>query len=201
MSKKLSNKLTTKDIVVAAVLGVVCIAIRFVFMILGGIFPIAWFASHALDALFIGPVYMLIVAKTRRTGPIFIISLITGVVFVTASIYILISSILAGILAEICLRSGNFQKKTAIMLSYVIFSFGFIGDFYQLWANKAAFLEYSANFGMNADYLAALDRLVSTPTILLIIASIAIGSIVGGLFGFKLMKKHFIKAGIAADAR
>lgn len=37
------NKLSTKDIIVTAVLGVICIAIRFVFMILGGIFPIAWF--------------------------------------------------------------------------------------------------------------------------------------------------------------
>lgn len=201
MSSELRSKLTTKDIVMASVLGVVCVAIRFIFMILGGIFPVAWFASHALDALFIGPVYMLIVAKTRHTGPIFIISLITGVIFTMASIYILISGIIAGFLAEICLRCGRFQKESWILLSYVIFSFGFIGDFYQLWVNKAAFLEYSANFGMNADYLAALDQLVSTSTILLIIASIAIGAIIGGLFGFKLMKKHFIKAGIATGTK
>lgn len=197
MTTELRKKLSTKDIIVAAVLGVVCIAIRFIFMILGGIVPVAWFASHALDALLIGPVYMLIVAKTKRTGPVFIISLITGIVFLSASAYIIVSGIIAGILAEACLRAGRFQNKAWIMLSYIFFSFGFIGDFYQLWFNKTAFLEYSANFGMNADYLAVLDQMVSLPIILLIIASIAIGAVIGGLFGFKLMKKHFVKAGIA----
>lgn len=197
MSKELSNKLSTKDIIVAAVLGVVCIAIRFVFMVLGGVFPVAWFASHALDAIFIGPVFMLIVAKTKRTGPVFIICLITGIVFIASSVSIIITEVIAGILAELSLRAGKFQNKAWIMLSYVFFSFGFIGDFYQLWFNKDSFLEYSANFGMNVDYLAALDRMISTPTILLIIASIVVGAIIGGLFGFKLMKKHFVKAGIA----
>ncbi len=197
MNGELKNKLSTKDIIVAAVLGVVCIAIRFVFMVLGGILPIVWFASHAFDALLIGPVYMLIVAKTKRTGPILMISLLTGIVFVSASLYILISGAIAGIVAELCLRAGSFRNKFWILLSYIIFSFGFIGDFYQLWVNKSAFLEYSKNFGMNADYLAALDKMVSPVTILLIICSIAVGAVIGGLFGFKLMKKHFVRAGLA----
>lgn len=191
------NKLSTKDIIVTAVLGVICIAIRFVFMILGGIFPIAWFASHMLDAIFIGPIFMLIVAKTKRTGPVFVISLVSGLAMLSASVYVLISSIIAGILAELALRKGKFENKFWIVISYILFSFGMIGDFYQLWFNKAAFLAYSAEFGMNAEYLAALETMVSPVTIAIIIASVVVGAIVGGLFGFKLMKKHFIKAGMA----
>ncbi|WP_024347099.1 MptD family putative ECF transporter S component [Lacrimispora indolis] len=196
MSRESSSKLSMKDIIIASVLGVICIAIRFLFMILGGILPVAWFASHMFDAIFIGPVYMLIVAKTRRTGPVFVISLVTGVIFISAAISIIVSEIIAGILAELALRKGQFENKFWIMISYVIFSFGFIGDFYLLWFHKESFLKYSENF-MNAEYLDALSRLVSAPTMIFIIVSILIGSLAGGFLGFKLMRKHFVKAGVA----
>lgn len=196
MGKSASGKLSMRDIIVASVLGVICIAIRFLFMILGGILPIAWFGSHMLDAVFIGPVYLLIVAKTKRTGPIFVIGLVTGIVFISAAISIIVSEIIAGVLAELALRKGKFENKSWIMLSYIIFSFGFIGDFYLLWFHKESFLEYSEKF-MNADYLDALSRLVSTPMIIFILISIFIGAVIGGLLGFRLMKKHFIKAGVA----
>ncbi|MFV0353228.1 MAG: MptD family putative ECF transporter S component, partial [Oscillospiraceae bacterium] len=158
------NKLSTKDIIVTAVLGVICIAIRFVFMILGGIFPIAWFASHMLDAIFIGPIFMLIVAKTKRTGPVFVISLVSGLAMLSASVYVLISSIIAGILAELALRKGKFESKVWISISYILFSFGMIGDFYHLLFKKAAFLAYRAEFGMIAEYLAAVETMVSPVT-------------------------------------
>jgi len=196
MSRESSSKLSMKDIIIASVLGVICIAIRFLFMILGGILPVAWFASHMFDAIFIGPVYMLIVAKTRRTGPVFVISLVTGIIFISAAISIVVSEIIAGILAELALRKGKFENKFWIMISYVIFSFGFIGDFYLLWFHKESFLKYSENF-MNAEYLDALSRLVSVPTMIFIIASILIGSLAGGFLGFKLMRKHCVKAGVA----
>ncbi|WP_054741844.1 MptD family putative ECF transporter S component [Cellulosilyticum ruminicola] len=196
MSREVSTRLGMKDIIVASVLGVVCIAIRFLFMILGGIIPMAWFASHMLGALVMGPVFMLIVTKTKTTGPIFIISVITGIIFITSSVSIIISEIIGGILAEVMLRIGGFRKKFWIMMGYIFFSFGFIGDFYQLWFNKEAFLEYSAKF-MNQDYLNALSSVVSTQSAVLIILSIFVGAIIGGLFGFKLMRKHFVKVGIA----
>lgn len=196
MSREISGKSGMKEIIIASVLGVVCIAIRFLFMVLGGIVPAAWFASHMLDAILIGPVYMLIVAKTRKSGPVFIISLVTGIVFIASSVSIIITEIIAGLLAELALRKGKFENKGWIMVSYIFFSFGFIGDFFQLWFNKEAFLEYSKSF-MNADYLETLNRMVSAPALALIIASIFIGAIIGGLFGFKLMNKHFVKAGIA----
>lgn len=196
MSRGISGKLSMKDIIIASVLGVICIAIRFLFMILGGILPVAWFASHMFDAIFIGPVYMLIVAKTRRTGPVFVISVVTGIIFISAAISIIVSEIISGILAELALRKGRFENKFWIMVSYVLFSFGFIGDFYLLWFHKESFLKYSENF-MNAEYLGALSRLVSVPTMVFIIISILIGSLAGGFLGFKLMKKHFVKAGVA----
>ena len=63
------RKLTAKDAITAGALGAVCIAIRFVFMLVGGVSPYVWFATHFIDAILIGPVFMLMVAKVRKNGP------------------------------------------------------------------------------------------------------------------------------------
>ena len=63
------RKLTAKDAITAGALGAVCIAIRFLFMLVGGVSPYVWFATHFIDAILIGPVFMLMVAKVRKNGP------------------------------------------------------------------------------------------------------------------------------------
>ena len=40
------RKLTAKDAITAGALGAACIAIRFLFMLVGGISPYVWFATH-----------------------------------------------------------------------------------------------------------------------------------------------------------
>ena len=68
------RKLTAKDAITAGALGAVCIAIRFVFMLVGGVSPYVWFATHFMDAILIGPVFMLMVAKVRKNGPFLLTS-------------------------------------------------------------------------------------------------------------------------------
>ena len=64
------RKLTAKDAITAGALGAVCIAIRFLFMLVGGVSPYVWFATHFIDAILIGPVFMLMVAKVRKKRPL-----------------------------------------------------------------------------------------------------------------------------------
>ena len=45
------RKLTAKDAITAGALGAVCIAIRFVFMLVGGVSPYVWFATHLIDVV------------------------------------------------------------------------------------------------------------------------------------------------------
>ncbi|MDD4369379.1 MAG: MptD family putative ECF transporter S component [Oscillospiraceae bacterium] len=191
------QKLGMKDIIVASVLGVICIAIRMLFMLLGGLVPVMWFASHMLDAIFIGPIFMLVVAKTKRPGPVLIISLVTALVFLSASVYIPLTAVVFGLLAELALYQGRYTRPVWLLLAYICFSYSFLGDFLPLWIHKAAFLQ-SASQTMDAAYLAALSKLVSSQTLGLILISILIGALAGGLWGLKLMKKHFKKAGLAA---
>ena len=47
------RKLTAKDAITAGALGAVCITIRFLFMLVGGVSPYVWFATHFIDAILI----------------------------------------------------------------------------------------------------------------------------------------------------
>ena len=109
------RKLTAKDAITAGALGAVCIAIRFLFMLVGGVSPYVWFATHFIDAILIGPVFMLMVAKVRKNGPFLLTSLVTGVVLVAATWMFAITGLVGGLLCELCLP---FVKVGGKFVSY-----------------------------------------------------------------------------------
>ena len=190
------RKLTAKDAITAGALGAVCIAIRFVFMLVGGVSPYVWFATHFIDAILIGPVFMLMVAKVRKNGPFLLTSLVTGVVLVAATWMFPITGLVGGLLCELCLRAGQFRQKGWLVLGFFCFNLGFIGDFLPLWFTKESYLEYAAQM-MDAGYMATMEGLLTWPVFGIIVLSILVGSILGALLGMKLMRKHFVKAGLA----
>ena len=63
------RKLTAKDAITAGALGRCALPSAFFFMLVGGVSPYVWFATHFIDAILIGPVFMLMVAKVRKNGP------------------------------------------------------------------------------------------------------------------------------------
>lgn len=190
------RKLTAKDAITAGALGAVCIAIRFVFMLVGGVSPYVWFATHLIDAILIGPVFMLMVAKVRKNGPFLLTSLVTGVVLVAATWMFPITGLVGGLLCELCLRAGQFRQKSWLVLGFFCFNLGFIGDFLPLWFTKESYLEYAAQM-MDPGYMTTMEGLLTWPVFGVIVLSILVGSILGALLGMKLMRKHFVKAGLA----
>ena len=166
------------------------------FMLVGGVSPYVWFATHFIDAILIGPVFMLMVAKVRKNGPFLLTSLITGLVLVAATWMFPITGLVGGILCELCLRAGQFRKKGWLMLGFFCFNLGFIGDFLPLWFTKESYLEYAAQM-MDAGYMATMEGLLTWPVFGVIVLSILVGSVLGSLLGMKLMRKHFVKAGLA----
>ena len=63
------RKLTAKDAITAGALGAACIAIRFVFMLVGGVSPYVWFATHFIDAILIGRCSCFWWRRSERTAP------------------------------------------------------------------------------------------------------------------------------------
>lgn len=197
MSELQKKKMTAKDAIFTGALGAVCVIVRFVMMIVGGFSPYVWFSAHFIDAILLGPVFMLMVAKTRKNGPFVVTSLVTGLVMMAATWMLPVTGLIGGLLSELCLRRGKFQNKGWLLAGFFCFNLGFIGDYLPLWFTKDAYLSSAAVQSMDPGYLSTMESLLTWPVFAIIVISIIIGSVLGGLFGMKLMKKHFIKAGLA----
>ena len=124
------------------------------------------------------------------------LSLVCRLVLVAATWMFPITGLVGGILCELCLRAGQFRQKGWLMLGFFCFNLGFIGDFLPLWFTKESYLEYAAQM-MDAGYMATMEGLLTWPVFGVIVLSILAGSVLGSLLGMKLMRKHFVKAGLA----
>lgn len=189
------GRFTAKDAITTGAFGAIIIGIRFLFMLLGGISPYMWFASHAIDAFLIGPVFMLIVARTRKNGPYIIISMVIALVFLASTWMLLITLAIGGIICELILGGSKFKSRVAMIIAFIVFNLGFIGDFMPLYFTKSEFMAKSMQ-SFSPEYLDTLNKIISGPSLAIVIASVVGSSIVGGLLGLALNRKHFEKAGV-----
>ena len=169
-----NNKLTIPDLISIGVFT----AIYFVLV------TIATFASAlllpgvsnvflpAIAALISGSVYMLLAAKLQKFGGITIMGLVMGLFFFV---------------------SGHFVLSFA---ANILFSYGLTGPILPLWFMKDAYVVALQARGKDAAYIDALFAPINTGTFIVCLVSILVCAVIGGLFGQKMIKKHFAKAGI-----
>ena len=90
-----------------------------------------------------------------------------------------------------CLHAGKL-----LFVSYILFSFGLTGPILPLWFMKDAYVVALQARGKDAAYIDALFAPINTGTFIVCLVSILVCAVIGGLFGQKMIKKHFAKAGI-----
>ena len=82
------------------------------------------------------------------------------------------------------------------MLSYILFSYGLFGPVIPMWFMKDAYVANLVARGKDAVYIAELFANINMVTFVLAVVATFICALVGGWFGMKMIKKHFVKAGI-----
>ena len=195
-----SNKLTVPELISIGVFT----ALYFVLV------TIATFASAALlpgfsnvllpaiAALISGCVYMLMVAKVPHFGGITVMGTVMGLfLFVSGHFAVsLIIGIVCSVGADFIGKLGGYKNKKGILASYIVFSFGLTGPVLPLWLMKDAYIASLQAKGKDAAYIDGVFSHINSTTLIVCIAATLVCAIVGGLFGQKMMKKHFEKAGI-----
>ena len=109
----------------------------------------------------------------------------------------LVTAIVFPLAADCIARFGAWRRPWALMLSYVVFSFGCTGPILPLWMMKDAYIASLERKGKDAAYIDALFGAVNGTTFVVAMVAIVIGALVGGLFGMRLMRRHFLKAAVA----
>lgn len=197
---KTTNKLTVPDLISIGVFT----ALYFVLV------TIATFGSAAIApgfnnvilpavcALISGCVYMLLAAKLQKFGGISVMGIVMGLFFMTSGHFIIsfAANIVMGIVADFVAKASNYKSKKGLLLSYVLFSYGLFGPVLPMWFMKDAYVANLEARGKDAAYIADLFANINMGTFVIAVVLTLVCALVGGWFGQKMVKKHFVKAGI-----
>ena len=195
------NKLTVPDLisvgVFTALYFVLVTVATFTCALLPGVGNIV---LPALAALISGSVYMLLAAKLQKFGGITIMGLVMGLFFFVSGHFVLsfAANIVCGLLADLIAARDKFRSKKLLLVSYVVFSYGLTGPILPLWFMKDAYIANLTARGKDAAYIDTLFAPINNGSFVATMAAILVCAVLGGLFGQRMMKKHFEKAGIVA---
>lgn len=154
----------------------------------------------AAAALICGSVYMLLAAKLQKFGGITIMGLVMGLFFFVSGHFVLsfAANIVCGVLADLVAKMSNYRSKKGLLASYVVFSYGLTGPILPLWFMKDAYIANLTARGKDATYINTLFAPINGGSFVASMLAILVCAVLGGIFGQKMMKKHFEKAGIVA---
>jgi energy-coupling factor transport system substrate-specific component len=194
-----NRKLKGKDLITIGIFSAIYFVINFVFMLMGGIHPIMWVLMPGFIALFTGIPFMLMVAKVQKPGAVFLMGLITGLIyFMTGqfTVVILVTFVIACGSAELIRYTTKYGSSKGNTAAFACFSLGMVGSPLPIWLMRDSFLAQITEQGMSVDYVSALETLISPAMLVVFLIAPIIGAIIGALITRGLFKKHFEKAGI-----
>jgi energy-coupling factor transport system substrate-specific component len=199
---QLRNKkgLTVRDLVTCGIFT----ALFFIFTMIGGFLlapnPILTYFMPCAIALLTGPIYLLLMAKVPKHGPVIILGIIMGFMMFITGMYWMWSVfyVLLGLLANLIASVGNFRHKALNKMSFLVFSMNPIGSYMMLWINRKAYFDYLVGKGTETSYVETMGSVAEGWMLPAMILSIILTGLISIYIGEKLLKKQFEKAGILA---
>ncbi|MDO5718416.1 MAG: MptD family putative ECF transporter S component [Tissierellia bacterium] len=192
----MSNNLEIKDLITIGIFSVIYIFIIFVVGMLGTI-PILFLFYPAFIALVAGIVIMLFMAKVPKKWALFILATIPAILFVIFghTYFLLIHAILFNLIAEFIFRKGEFKSFKHNAIAYAFMSLSGLGGPMQMLFVRDKYFEILSQ-AASEEYILLVERLITYPNMLIMYLLTFVAAIAGAFIGKKILKKHFVKAGI-----
>ena len=164
-------------------------------------FPVVYlYGSAGIDA-FIGAIFYLVAAnRVNKHGLLFAWAAVYGVIQgVMGYMFLIPYFLIVALVAELCMVGKNtYQSAVRNRIGWMVNSIGnFVGCAVPLWWSWDSYQEMAANSGFDANTLNMQLSMVTSPALMLLgVVITAVLAILGTLFGQRLLRKHFQKAGI-----
>jgi len=194
------QKLNAKDLIIT---GVFAVLFLMAVMIGGGPFasiPTLTFYFPIGAALLAGPIFMLYIAKVPKVGALAIIGVVECILGTLTGMHwglnfgILISSIIASFIAG----SRKFENPTFNLMAYIVYCIGPMGTYFVFFFNRESWVSFMLKKGTEQEYIDKMSEVATPAMMIIMIVGTLIVATLSGLLGLRLMKKQFIKAGLAA---
>lgn len=193
----MNKKIQPKDLITigifTAIMFVICMGVAML-----GYIPVFIPLLSVLVPLAGGIPFMLFLTKVRKFGMILIMSVLTGLVvgFMGMGVWTIATGPIAGFLAELILRSGNYKSAGKSVLAYGVFSMWVIGNYIPIVVTRNNYYSMLVS-GYGQEYADTLMSYIPDWSLLPLLAVCFVSGVLGACLGKALLKKHFVRAGIA----
>ena len=194
MEQTVKKKFGIRDIMTIAAMMVITYLIA---MVIGSVtlpFPVVYlYGSAGIDA-FIGAIFYLVAAnRVNKHGLLFAWAAVYGIIQgVMGYMFLIPYFLVVALIAELTMLGNNTYRNWTVNAIGI-----FVGCAVPLWWAWDSYQEMAASSGFDANTLNMQFSMVTSPALmLLVIAITAVLAILGTLFGQRLLRKHFHKAGI-----
>lgn len=188
-----------KEIVLIALLTVLGIVIQLVISTpFAAALHLMMFVAVAIIMVVCGPIYVLMLNKSRRLGTVFLFGGLQALYYVIlGQAFIAVSYLLFGIIGECIMLGDGYANPKRIGLSYIVYGACYILGSYLPYIFLAdQYIENMSAMGMSEESINAMMNLYTPFTILLAVISSCIFAAIGAYIGYRMMKKHFQPAGV-----
>ncbi len=192
--------LTAKDLIATGIFSVLLLLAA---MITGGPFcavPTLTFYFPIGAAVLAGPIFMLFLAKVPKRGALVIVGALLCILGTLTGMHwgmnfgFLICATIASIVAGI----GEYRDKVWNLIAYIIYCVGPMGTYFVFFFNKESWVSFMLKKGTEQEYIDKMSEVATGTTMLVMVFGTIVVATLSGLLGLRLMRKQFVKAGIAA---
>jgi energy-coupling factor transport system substrate-specific component len=192
----MNKKLTVKDLIVAGAFAALYIVVMLIVVMVTGFIPILLLCAPLILGVVCGTIYMLYVVKVPKRGAVLILSILVGLLILSSGVWVgLLYAVLCGLAAEVLIAVGKYRSTKLFRASYCAFACAHVGPLLGLVFARDVVMANSLTY-YGPEYVEQFNALTPSWIILVLIALGIIGGLIGGTIGNRLLKKHFIKAGI-----
>ncbi len=193
----MNNKLQAKDLINLGLFTVLYFVIGCCVAIPIGFVPIFLPILGSLWTLVTGIPFMLFLTKVKKFGLVTLMGVLSGLLMGLTGMgfWGVPMGLIFGLLGDLIIKSGAYQSAKKGLLGYAVFSLWMVGTYIPMYfMAEASRADFAAGFG--EEYADRVMSVMPMWSIVLVIAGIFLFALLGGLIGRKLLKKHFVRAGI-----
>ena len=194
------KSLTVKDLVTTGIFSALLCIAMFLCGIPCAINPVTTFYTSVASAILGGPIFLLLVAKVPKRGPIIIAGILIGLVsFLTGMHWGQdLGYVISGILADLIAGSKKYKSIKLNILAYAVFCCGLTGAYIVYFIDPAGWTAAMLANGTTQSYIDTMNSVAGPAVIIGMYAGTFLVAFLSGWVGKKLLKKQFEKAGITA---
>lgn len=194
----MNEKIQAKDLISLGLFTVLYFVLGCCVAIPIGFVPVFLPVLGALWTLITGIPFMLYAVRVKKFGLVTIMAILSGLLMGLTGMgyWGILTGAVFGVLGDLLMKSGEYRSAKKTVLGYGVFSLWMVGTYIPMYFMvEQSRADFAAGFG--EEYADKVMSVMPMWSIVLVVAGIFVFAILGGLLGKAVLKKHFVKAGIA----